>query len=283
MLSGMKPAVVWSSRLLIIATSGHPGVLGSSGVYWMRSLAAALAICLTASGSLSAQVVRGRILDASEHRSIPVAAVSLLTREAVEVSSTHTDEDGRFHLVSPTAGGFYLYVEALGFQPALEGSLNLTEGDTVEIDVVLVPSPLLMDPIVVEAETQPRRLRMVGFFERKQSGFGAFIEREEIERRDPRFLSDLFRARPGFRLVYGAGGAELVSRRTSTFLGGCKPLIYLDGLPMVRGAIDDLVHPSLVEAIEAYSGISQLPAQYSGAESACGVVLVWTRRGGRPS
>jgi hypothetical protein len=47
---------------------------------------------------------------------------------------------------------------------------------------------------------------------------------------------------------------------------------------MVRGAIDDLVHPSLVEGIEAYSGISQLPAQYSGSESACGVVLVWTRR-----
>lgn len=250
----------------------------------MRYWAAALAMCLTASGSLSAQVVRGRILEASEHRSIPVAAVSLLTREAVEVSSTQTDEDGSFHLASPTAGGFYLYVEALGFQPTLEGSLNLTEGDTVEIDVVLIPSPLPMDPIVVEAETQPRRLRMAGFFERKQAGFGAFIEREEIERRDPRFLSDLFRARPGFRLVYGAGGAELVSRRTSTFAaGGCKPLIYLDGLPMVRGAIDDLVHPSLVEAIEAYSGISQLPAQYSGAESACGVVLVWTRRGRRPS
>ena len=245
----------------------------------MRFLAVAVGLYLTGAGPLSAQVVRGRILEASENRPISMAAVSLLTREAVEVSSTLTNEDGRFQLSSRTSSGFYLYVEALGFLPRLEGSLNLIEGDTVEVDFFLVPSPLLLDPLVVEAETQPRRLRMLGFFERKRAGLGGFIEREEIEKRDPRFLSDLFRMRPGFRVVYGAGGAVLVSRRTSTFSNAnCRPLIYLDGLPMVRGAIDDLIHPSLVEAIEIYSGISQLPAQYSGAESGCGVVLVWTRR-----
>ena len=152
-------------------------------------------------------------------------------------------------------------------------------GSKVEVDFFLVPSPLLLDPLVVEAETQPRRLRMLGFFERKRAGLGGFIEREEIERRDPRFLSDLFRTRPGFRVMGGPGNAELVSRRTSSFLYGiCKPIIYLDGLPMERGAIDNIIHPSLVEAIEIYSGISQLPAQYSGAESGCGVVLLWTRR-----
>ena len=245
----------------------------------MRLLAVALGLCLTGTGPLSAQVVRGRILEAGENRPISMAAVSLLTKEAVEVTSTQTGEDGRFQLSSNTSSGFYLYVEALGFLPKLDGSLNLTEGDTVEIDVFLVPSPLPMEPLVVEAEARSRRLEMSGFFERKQAGLGGFIEREEIERRDPRFLSDLFRTRPGFRVVGGPGNAELVSRRTSSFLyGNCKPIIYLDGLPMGTGAIDNIIPPSLVEAIEIYSGISQLPAQYSGAESGCGVVLLWTRR-----
>lgn len=246
----------------------------------MRLWTVTVGLCLVNCGPLSAQVVRGRILEAGGNRPIPMAAVSLLTKEAVEVGSTQADQEGRFLLTPRTSNGFYLYVEALGFQPRLEGSLNLTEQDTVEVEVLLVPSPLPVEPLVVEAEARPRRLEMSGFFQRERAGFGAFIMREEIERRDPRFLSDLFRARPGFRVVSGQGGAELVSRRTSTFSNGgaCKPLIYLDGLPMVRGAIDDLIHPSLVEAIEAYSGISQLPAQYSGAESACGVVLVWTRR-----
>ena len=183
----------------------------------MRFLAVALGLCLTGTGSLSAQVVRGRILEAGENRPISMAEVSLLTKEAVEVSLTQTGEDGRFQLSSRTAGGFYLYVEALGFLPKLEGSLNLTEGDTVEVDFLLVPSPLPMGPLVVEAEPQPRRLKMLGFFERKRAGVGAFIDRDEIEKRDPRFLSDLFRMRPGFRVEVGAGGTFLVSRRMSTF------------------------------------------------------------------
>jgi len=245
----------------------------------MRLWALAFGLCVITTEPLSAQVVRGRILEAGGSRPVPMAAVSLLTKEAVEITATQTDHDGGFELSARPPAGFYLYVEALGFQPQLEGTLNLTEGDTIEIDVVLVPSPIPMDPLVVEAEARPRRLEMSGFFQRKRGGIGTFIEREEIERRDPMFLSDLFRARPGLRVVYGVGGAALVSRRTSTFANAnCMPLIYLDGLPMARGVIDDLVDPSLVEAIEAYSGISQLPAQYSGAESACGVVLVWTRR-----
>ncbi len=244
----------------------------------MRSLALALGLCCVSVGPLSAQVVRGRILEAGEDRPVSLAAVSLLAKDAVEVGSTLTDEDGRFQLSPGASGGFYLYVEALGFVPKLEGSLILTEADTVEVEVFLAPAPIPVEPLVVEAKPRSRRLEMSGFPERKQAGLGAFIEREEIEKRDPRFLSDLFRTRPGFRVIGGVGGGFLVSRRTSSFYyGTCAPLIYLDGLPMERGAIDRLIQPSLVEAIEIYSGISQLPAQYSGAESACGVVLVWTR------
>ncbi len=244
----------------------------------MRSWVVALGLCLSCTWPLSAQVVRGRILEAGGDRPISMAEVSLLTKEAVEVNSALTGEDGRFQLSSPTSGRFYLYAEALGFLSDLEGSLTLTETDTVEVEVFLAPAPIPVEPLVVEARPRSRRLKMSGFIERKQAGLGAFIEREEIEKRDPRFLSDLFRTRPGFRVMDGPFGAELVSRRTSSFLyQNCKPLIYLDGLPMERGAIDHLVQPSLVEAIEVYSGVSQLPAQYSGAESACGVVLIWTR------
>ncbi len=244
----------------------------------MRRWAVTLGLCLISAGPLSAQVVRGRILEAGGDRPVSMAAVSLLTKEAVEVGSILTGDDGRFQLSPGASGGFYLYVEALGFVPELQGSLSLTEGDTVEVDVFLAPSPIPVEPLVVEAEPQSRRLEMSGFLERKEAGLGAFIEREDIEKRSPRFLSDLFRTRPGFRVLGGPGGGFLVSRRTSSLCyGTCAPLIYLDGLPMERGAIDQLIQPPLVEAIEIYSGISQLPAQYSGAESACGVVLVWTR------
>jgi hypothetical protein len=34
-----------------------------------------------------------------------------------------------------------------------------------------------------------------------------------------------------------------------------------------------------IEAIEAYGNASRIPPQYNGSNSACGVILIWTRRG----
>lgn len=39
------------------------------------------------------------------------------------------------------------------------------------------------------------------------------------------------------------------------------------------------VQPEDVHAIEVYRTPSEIPAQFGGAESACGVILVWTQRG----
>jgi hypothetical protein len=40
------------------------------------------------------------------------------------------------------------------------------------------------------------------------------------------------------------------------------------------------MRPDNIEAIEVYNGVAQVPAQYGGAHSACGVVLIWLRTGG---
>lgn len=66
----------------------------------------------------------------------------------------------------------------------------------------------------------------------------------------------------------------------------CQPLFYLDGTLVSSGMpngrsgtlINDLVHPEDIEAIEVYSNVSRIPPQYNGSSSACGVVLIWTRK-----
>lgn len=65
----------------------------------------------------------------------------------------------------------------------------------------------------------------------------------------------------------------------SSFRAGpiCLPTLYIDGAPSDPGEIDMLVDPFEVEGIEFYSGGAQVPAQYGGSASACGVVLTWTR------
>ena len=41
---------------------------------------------------------------------------------------------------------------------------------------------------------------------------------------------------------------------------------------------NDIVRPEDVLAIEGYRGPSEIPEQYNGPQSGCGVLLVWTKR-----
>jgi hypothetical protein len=41
-------------------------------------------------------------------------------------------------------------------------------------------------------------------------------------------------------------------------------------------SMDELVDRYSISAIEVYRGPAELPVQYGGAESACGVLLIWT-------
>ncbi len=38
------------------------------------------------------------------------------------------------------------------------------------------------------------------------------------------------------------------------------------------------IAPASIEAIEYYAGASQTPLEYGGLESACGVIVIWTRK-----
>jgi hypothetical protein len=67
----------------------------------------------------------------------------------------------------------------------------------------------------------------------------------------------------------------------------CLPAIYLDGF-QVQSSGDltgdrefDLrtLLASHILAIEAFRGAAEVPAQYSGASSACGVIMIWTKDG----
>lgn len=62
------------------------------------------------------------------------------------------------------------------------------------------------------------------------------------------------------------------------------PRIFVDGMLItvserdrdVTRDLDQAVRPQDVLAIEVYRRPVEVPAQYGGAESGCGVILIWT-------
>ena len=66
---------------------------------------------------------------------------------------------------------------------------------------------------------------------------------------------------------------------------GCPPVFYIDGVKVHdAGYITEILNvtpPSHLEGLEVYRGASEMPAEFGGSDARCGVVVIWTRRGGQ--
>jgi len=221
----------------------------------------------------------GRVLEGSTGNPIDGAEVQL-NGNVVAVSG----EDGRFRVsrVPIVWGSNQILVGRLSYLYETTELWIADPNETFELSITLHPRPIEVAGVVVEGD---RTLlvygrRMEPFYERRESGFGDFITRLEIEEQNPVDITDLFRGMPGVILL---GGQIQFSRTLGLGISkGCRsPLIYLDGL-FVGGSdsyvgLNELLIPDHVEAIEVYKGPSQTPPQFRRPGSACGVIVIWTR------
>ena len=87
----------------------------------------------------------------------------------------------------------------------------------------------------------------------------------------------------------GATTSRVIVLRGSGAAALCYPRYYLDGAAIDLGTdeLNAAVPISAIEALEIYSGASEIPAQCSGTYRhpggawtvPCGVVVLWTMRG----
>jgi hypothetical protein len=166
-------------------------------------------------------------------------------------------------------------------------TIELSGSGFYELSMALNPSAVPVAPVVVKAEARVPALERNGFYDRKKTGQGHFIERPLIEAREGRLTSELFTGITGVKLIHKPGGGYHVILRggMATRLGRnphCPPRVFIDGAPVQVFAESfdlDLIQRSEIEAIEVYRSPAQLPSQYGGAESRCGVILLWRRVG----
>jgi hypothetical protein len=233
-----------------------------------------LAISFAVPGlSLSAQGAQGVRLSGSivdEHGNVvPNAELTLRRGKNVE-SSARSDDGGLFDFGAIAPGTVLIVAQRLGYQRQslevnIDGSLTR---QSVKLDLVSVPANI--EKVVIEESSG----RLQEFIEhRTASKFGQFFDQNQIRSKNPRYLSELFRAVPGARLeAQAGGGSKLVLR-------GCKPKIWLDGVLAQYAEIDEVIAPSEIAGIEVYPSMSGVPPQYMDRENrACGTVLIWSRQ-----
>jgi len=263
---------------------------------------------------VSGQIIRGRIVDAATSTPIPGARVTLRRTSDSSALTITSGDDGSFALGAPGAGDYMIDVVRLGFGPAHHGPVSLRNKQVVTVEVSLQQIPYALDSVTVFGDANAAMLDRVGWYVRQRSDFGRFIARREIESHHVGRVTDLLTTVPGVSLVADPkhpGHVRVRMRGSQVAMGGlCEPRVFLDGLIVIRGgsgpiggrtntdqsteaedpfndprspelALDDVVGPLDIEAMEIYRSASQVPAEFGGTGvfTRCGVVVIWTRRG----
>ncbi len=120
------------------------------------STAAVLACMVT--GSLSAQVVRGRLVDQAVGAGIGLAFIVLLDDRGVEVVRTISREDGGFSMGAPGPGSYQLRSERIGFKSALTEPFTLRQDQIREVRIAVVPVVVRLDTLTVEDDSKECRV-----------------------------------------------------------------------------------------------------------------------------
>jgi hypothetical protein len=217
-----------------------------------------------------------------------------------------TDSSGRFRLRDVPAGSHQLVLRAIGFK-ADTSLVTVDHDEVVSSQVVLTRTTgvVLPERVVTAPEVAPAKL--VEFNERRKSGTGHFITRDQLAKAEGglRQTGDVLSLVPGVLVRRGSNKIWIASGRA--FSAGCafcargisdlnvadvaagaRPAcfmdVYVDGALVFDarypqyGLFDiNTIPPEHIAGIEVYPSAAQTPAKYSRTSGGCGVLLIWTR------
>ncbi len=227
---------------------------------------------------------------------------SLLSGVAVRAGSgpsgTFTDLRGEFVFDELTPGQHVLEFSMIGYAPRAD-TVRVTPGRVTNVRVSLSVDPVALEPIEVSVERREVKLHEVDFYRRRATGFGKYIDRQEIERRGPMDVTELLTGMPGVEIypdpinslqkyvVLRSGRLPFPTTGQDGRPGydRCFPTVYVDGIRTIDGGseparLDSFLNTMSIAGIEVYTSEAGLPAQY-GRGTFCGVILVWTRVTGK--
>jgi hypothetical protein len=227
-----------------------------------------------------AQQVRFRVTSDTVDTPVPKAQVVSLNDRAV----WRTDDDGRILLKVAHPGPNTFTIRHLGLAP-LTVTLEVPERGIRAVHVIMGPAPQRLDTMSIKERASEPQLS--AFDERRMHNAGGhFITWSDIDRQQPRETLDLFRRVLGLRIAMVNAEPTIVSTRgIGVAASSCRPGVGLDGMVFSSDFDVNDIAPNAIYGIEIYTGGATVPSRYlvSGAQTACGLIMIWTMDGARQS
>jgi len=244
--------------------------------------ALAVAFWSSATSPLVAQQIRGTVVEANGGAPIADATVTLFDQRSAQILQLLTDSAGRFASILQRAGTYSLRVEKLGYGTLHTDTFAIGPSEVLELRIVVGIEAVQLMPLEVTARYHEFR-HHPDFHRRvewgRQTGFGRFITREEIDRTAFVRTSSMLMQVPSIRLVHARDGSVYlgVSERGAF---NCRSAVYVNGMEIDQAfGLDELSLDEL-EGVEIYRWRNEIPAELARPD-VCSVVAFWTRVGTR--
>jgi hypothetical protein len=209
-----------------------------------------------------------------------------------------TDSAGRFIGDGITAGPTVVQIRRLGYQVRRD-TMTVVPGAATTRDFVVSVSATELDTVrTVSSQVSHISPALRAFENRRLSGSGYsgyFVSESELRKEGDRAIANLLPSRvSGLAAVAGGHGEALLASSRKMCAGraigscsrpSCYVTLYVDGV-MLYSAVRNVGTPppdmSLYQArdfagVEFYPSGGNAPIEYSGTDSGCGTLLLWTR------
>lgn len=233
------------------------------------------------STTVAARVTNGLRLHVVNNSDAPVPYAEVTVKLGERKTIGRTDSVGVFRIDGLAPGDWQASVRRIGYNEAVI-DVHIANGENV-YTVTVDPASTALDKVeVVEKINVSARLE--DFERRKARGEpNAVITREQIEKRNPTYLSQMMRGLPGLNIADEFGVRIPVASRGNVpkfpTMQACPMRVGVDGVmrpPL--SSLDDVV-PKDVHGVEIYYGPARLPLQLANfrTDNWCGLVMIWTR------
>ena len=223
---------------------------------------------LPAVASAQTASLKGKVIDSELGEPIPGAIVK------VKGSGTPltVDSVGTFQITDLKPGEVEVTVQALGFE-SKSWKFVAQAGQVMDRSFSLDFTGEKLPEVVVTARANKLVPRYVDFERRRDKGIGAFLRWDEIKKKNYNTLGDAARSVRGVKLVCSQEDFECNIRMART--PNCTPRWYVDGVQVTSFHENTPVRD--IYGLELYRGPSELPAEFSGSDGGCGVLVVWSK------
>lgn len=220
----------------------------------------------------------------------PIEGVEVI--DVLNGNSALTTKTGTVTLAFLPDGGSMVRLRKVGYG-VQTFTVPISPADTAPITIMMNKATTLATVVVTDSTAHYISPALRGFEERKKAGFGRFIDESEMRKNDNHTMADVLVAHlPGLMVVPAPLGAKFIASSRRMCSGpamracrnaDCYPTVFVDGVRANLGTNPSLppdwgkISPTDYAAVEFYAGGASAPAEFSGTNNECGILLLWSR------